>query len=95
MKNNRDIKVLDMKPIAYYGYKGIYSFHNPFPYDPFTLNSKSSIEEAYEEGLLYAQKYEKDTFPSGMASCLGVCEHFDSAGNSSYKAVITSYYSNT
>ena len=88
------IKILDMKPQGYYADKTpFYNFHNPFPRKPTILaRTHSSPEEAFQEGLAWAKKYEKDTFPGGMAYCLGVAQSSDSDG---YQAVVSHYYSNS
>ena len=88
------IKILDMKPQGYYADKTpFYNFHNPFPRKPTVLDiTHSSPEEAFQEGLAWAKKYEKDTFPGGMACCLGVVKSSDI---DAYQAVVSYYYSNT
>lgn len=83
-----------MKPQGYYADKTpFYNFHNPFPRQPTTLDKVHlSVEDAYKEGLDWANNYEKSKFPGGMACCLGVTP---SPSNDGYNAVVSYYYSNS
>jgi hypothetical protein len=55
------------------------------------LESKfATPEEAYNHGKQYAAEYERRYYPGGMAGVLGVTKVEDG-----YKAVYTTYYSNT
>jgi len=88
------IKILDMTPTGYYMDKTpYYKFHNPFPRKPIVLESEyESVEKAYEEGVAWCNKYQKDKFPGGMACCLGVTP---AKSNNGYSAVVSYYYSNS
>jgi hypothetical protein len=87
------IPILDLTPKSKYADGNpIYKFHTPFGSNRvWTLESKfATPEEAYNHGKQYAAEYERRYYPGGMAGVLGVTKVEDG-----YKAVYTTYYSNT